>query len=291
MSKFGMSVQEGATSVSPPVLTKNMPTAGHLTYVKQPGFIRLWTLSLPMVGKNSKVVEDAGMSGMEIVEVKENVPLFPLYTVLFPGMLLPLHVFEPRYLRLMDRVLNTREELGIVLIAKGKEVGGPAIPHEVGTLGRIVRMERLENGSMHVVVQGTRRFRIREVNHQEPYLQAHVEVVREEREDSVRAYALSLKVRELWHQYSTLLREAIGLDLTPERVPDDATDLAFFVAGNLHAGLTDRQRLLIQWSVADMLAEEIRVLQREISLLRYIKRTQDAENEQRMGPTGYLSRN
>ncbi len=231
------------------------------------------------------------MRGMEIVEVKENVPLFPLFTVLFPNMLLPLHVFEPRYLRLMDRVLKTREELGIVLIAKGKEVGGPAIPHEVGTLGRIVRMERLEDGSMHVIIQGTRRFHIREVNRKEPYLQARVDVVREEREDSVRAYALSLKVWELWQQYSTVLNEAAGLDLTSERPPDDPTDLAFFVAGNLRVGLTDRQRLLTRWKVADMLAEEIRLLRREISLLHYIKRTQDMENELRMGPTGYLSRN
>ncbi len=221
----------------------------------------------------------------------ENVPLFPLYTVLFPGMLLPLRVFEPRYLRMMDRVLNTREEMGIVLIAQGREVGGTAVPHEVGTLGRIVRMERLEDGTMHVIVQGTRRFRIRELNRREPYLQARVEVAPERREDSVRAYALSLKVRELWDRYAALMRDVAGMDLAADAPPEEATDLAFFVAAGLQAGLEDRQRLLTRWQVADMLAEEIRILRREISLLRYMERTQESENERRMGPTGYLGRN
>ncbi len=221
----------------------------------------------------------------------ENVPLFPLYTVLFPGMLLPLRVFEPRYLRMMDRVLNTREELGIVLIARGKEVGGPAVPHEVGTLGRVVHMERLEDGTMHVVVHGTRRFHIRELNREEPYLQARVEVVGEAREDSVRAYALSFKVQELWRQYSTLLRDVAGMDLTREPPPEEPTDLAFFVAAGLQSGLEEKQRLLTRWQVTDMLAEEVRVLRREISLLHYMARTQQAEDERRMGPTGYLSRN
>lgn len=231
------------------------------------------------------------MSARGRMETLENVPLFPLYTVLFPGMLLPLHVFEPRYLRMMDRVLNTREEVGIVLIAEGKEVGGPATPHEVGTLSRVVRMERLEDGTMNVLVRGTRRFRIREIDRGEPYLQARVEVVREKREDSVRAYALSLKVRELWAHYSTLMRDVAGIDFTEEPAPEDPTDLAFFVAAGLRSGLEDRQRLLTRWQVADMLAEEIRVLRREISLLKYMARTQNQEDELRMGPTGYLSRN
>lgn len=221
----------------------------------------------------------------------ENVPLFPVYTVLFPGMLLPLRVFEPRYLRMMDRVLNTREEVGIVLIAEGKEVGGPAIPHEVGTLSRVVRMERMPDGTMDVVVHGTRRFRIHELDRSEPYLQARVEVMSEPREDSVRAYALAMKVQELWDRYSRLMRDVAGIDMTEERPPDDPTDLAFFVAAGLRAGLHDRQHLLTRWRVTDMLAEEIQILHQEISLLTYMARTQAVENERRLGPTGYLSRN
>ncbi len=224
-------------------------------------------------------------------EIRHDVPLFPLYTVLFPGMMLPLRVFEPRYLRMFDRILNTREEFGVVLIAQGPEVGGEAIPHEVGTLARVVRMERTNEGSLHIMAQGTRRFRVQELNRREPYLQARIEIVGEHWDETPRTYALSLKVRELWNRYVSRLKETTGIDLSTQEMPNQAPDIAFFVASSLRTGTRDRQRLLTRWDIADMLAEEILILRRELSLLRFIERTQEEENEKRMGPTGYLSRN
>ncbi len=231
-----------------------------------------------------------GMNG-RLGEERTNVPLFPLYAVLFPGTLLPLHVFEPRYLRMMDRVLGTREEFGVVLIANGREVGGPAMPHEVGTLARIVRMERLEDGTMNLLVQGTQRFRIQEVTFDEPYLQARIETVPEESEESVRAYALAVKVRELWRHYEALMRHVAGIEVAGEPPPENTQELAFFVGAGVKCGLHDKQKLLSTWDITDMLAEEIHVLRRELALLRFMARTQEQENERRMGPTGYISRN
>ncbi len=225
------------------------------------------------------------------VEIRRNVPLFPLHTVLFPGMMLPLRVFEPRYLRMFDRVLNTREEFGVVLIARGSEVGGGAVPHDAGTLARVVRMERVEDGTLHIMAQGTRRFRVRELNRQQPYLQAHVEVIAEHWEETPRTYALSMKVRELWDHYVTRLKEVVGLNISTQDMPTHAPDIAFYVASSLRTSVQDRQHLLTRWDIADMLKAEIRILQREMSLLRFIERTQDRENELRLGPTGYLSRN
>ena len=224
-------------------------------------------------------------------EVREEVPLFPLYTVLFPGATLPLHVFEPRYLEMMQRVLRTREEIGIVLIVQGKEVGGPAVPHEVGTLARVIRMEQLDDGTLNVRVVGTRRFRVRRLHDPAPYPRAEVEVVQEPRTDSLRAYALSVKVQDLWQQYTAMMRRIVGVEVGRGERPQTALEWAFYVGAGLMCGLKDKQRLLSTWDVADMLAQEIALLYRELALLRFMAETQEQEEARRLGPTGYISRN
>lgn len=224
-------------------------------------------------------------------EIREKVPIFPLYTVLFPGATLPLHIFESRYLEMMQRVLETREEIGIALIAEGKEVGGPARPYDVGTLARVVRMERLEDGTLNVRVLGTRRFRVRRLYDPAPYLQGDVEVVQEPTSDSVRAYALSVKVQDLWQQYTAMMRRIVGVEVGRGERPQTALEWAFYVGAGLMCGLKDKQRLLSTWDVADMLAQEIVLLYRELALLRFMAETQQREEERRLGPTGYISRN
>ncbi len=224
-------------------------------------------------------------------EHRTRVPLFPLHTVLFPGATLPLHIFESRYLQMMQRVLQTREEFGIVLIAEGKEVGGPAVPHPVGTLARVTRLERTEEGTLNVRVLGTRRFRILDLRHDEPYLQADIVVMRENDDASVRAYALQVKVQDLWREYTAMVRQVIGLDVGRGESPQTALEWAFYVGASLMCGPRDKQRLLETWDVAEMLAQEIRLLYRELALLRFMARTKAQMEERRLGPTGYISPN
>lgn len=104
----------------------------------------------------------------------EPLPLFPLHTVLFPGALLPLHVFEERY-RLLVR---EGHDFGVVLIRSGLEVehAGQAEPrlHEVGTRATLVRVEALPDGRYHVLARGQERFRIVSLDHSRPYLTAEV---------------------------------------------------------------------------------------------------------------------
>src|SRR5438445_505939 len=83
--------------------------------------------------------------------------LFPLQVVLFPGMVLPLRVFEERYKQMIGRCLETNEGFGVVLIREGQEVGEPATPFDVGTLAEIASVERLPGGMMNLVTVGTRR--------------------------------------------------------------------------------------------------------------------------------------
>ena len=101
--------------------------------------------------------------------------LFPLNTVLFPGMALPLQVFEPRYLRLVAECVDASEPFGVALIREGVEVGGPAVPHAMGTTARIRSYSAGADGRLHLDTLGERRFRILALHDDRPYLRAEVE--------------------------------------------------------------------------------------------------------------------
>lgn len=96
------------------------------------------------------------------------VPIFPLNTVLFPGALLPLKIFEVRYIDMARDCLREGKPFGVCLIREGAEVGTPAVPFDVGCLARIVECDVEELGVLKVRIEGTERFRLlsTEVNKQ-----------------------------------------------------------------------------------------------------------------------------
>ncbi|MEW6690335.1 MAG: LON peptidase substrate-binding domain-containing protein [Pseudomonadota bacterium] len=94
-------------------------------------------------------------------EPEAELALFPLNTVLFPGGLLPLRVFEQRYLEMSKACLRDGSAFGVCLIREGAEVGAPATPAEVGCSARIVRWDMQQLGLLQIVAQGERRFRVR----------------------------------------------------------------------------------------------------------------------------------
>ena len=87
--------------------------------------------------------------------------MFPLQTVLLPGSPLPLHVFEPRYLAMLDEVVEGNREMGVVLIARGREVGGGDVRCDVGTMARVVEAQPWGDGRLLVTAVGVRRIRVR----------------------------------------------------------------------------------------------------------------------------------
>ena len=92
--------------------------------------------------------------------ILQEIPLFPLGTVLFPGGPLPLRIFETRYIDLVSRCLRDGSGFGVVLIREGAEAGGPALTFDVGTYARIVDFSRQDDGLLGIRAQGERRFRI-----------------------------------------------------------------------------------------------------------------------------------
>ena len=87
-------------------------------------------------------------------------PMFPLGTVLLPHMLLPLHIFEPRYRALIHDVLDGDREFGVTLIERGHEVGGGDRRADVGTVAHVEEAEELDDGRWVVLAAGTRRIRV-----------------------------------------------------------------------------------------------------------------------------------
>lgn len=94
------------------------------------------------------------------MNILHDVPLFPLDTVLYPGSMLPLKIFELRYMDMAKACLKNDSSFGVCLIASGRETGAPALPHEVGTLARIARWDMPQLGVLQVRCHGEQRFRI-----------------------------------------------------------------------------------------------------------------------------------
>jgi hypothetical protein len=90
------------------------------------------------------------------------IPLFPMNTVLFPGGMLPLKIFEARYLDMISECLRAGKQFGVCLISCGKEVGAAAECYEIGTLAEIVDWDRRDDGLLEIVVEGKQRFRLLE---------------------------------------------------------------------------------------------------------------------------------
>ena len=108
---------------------------------------------------------------------QRELPLFPLNVVLYPGMQLPLRVFEDRYKLMMKKCLEGDKAFGVVLIKSGREVGGSSVPYEVGTVAKILDIVPQGGGRMNLSAIGEDVFRILKIQQVTPYMVADVEVL------------------------------------------------------------------------------------------------------------------
>jgi len=115
----------------------------------------------------------------------ERVYIFPLNTVLFPGGVLPLKVFEQRYLEMTKVCISEDRAFGVCLIKEGRETGTPAVPEEIGCLARITQWDMPQLGVFHLQVEGTQRFRIvRSLVEKNGLISATIEILPHEHEVS-----------------------------------------------------------------------------------------------------------
>jgi Lon protease-like protein len=185
--------------------------------------------------------------------------LFPLRTVLFPGMTLPLQVFEPRYRQLVAECMERAEPYGVALIREGVEVGGPAVPHQVGTTARIKSVIPGPDGRLHLINVGERRFRILTLHHDRPYLWADVEYPIDEPAE-VPASMLE-RAREGVRLVRRLTATAAGEYERSPRLPDSPGALADTIAGLAPAPVEDLQQLLQTFDVRRRLEDAMPLLE------------------------------
>ncbi|MHB9145675.1 MAG: LON peptidase substrate-binding domain-containing protein [Symbiobacteriia bacterium] len=130
------------------------------------------------------------------------VPLFPLSTVLFPNMVLSLHIFEPRYRELVNRCADQDIPFGVLLIKDGPGPRSVVEPYEIGTMARITDVERLEGGRLNVLTVGVNRFRLHGMGLSESYLTGDIEFLEEAVGDPDEEARLARRVRGLFQRYA-----------------------------------------------------------------------------------------
>lgn len=201
----------------------------------------------------------------------DTIALFPLGSPLFPGMLLPLHVFEERYRRLVQDLLDGAQQgqpavFGIVAISAGHEVGEDAVSAltDTGCLAEVRAVAMLPDGRFELVVVGVRRFRLLQVvRGVTAYLQAVVRWL-DEREGSD-ADLLAEQAVQVFHAYRDALQATRDVEL-----PADPTLLSYALAAAVELPAPDRQLLLACADTASRLQLLIALIRREESLLRQL---------------------
>ncbi len=199
-------------------------------------------------------------------------PLFPLNTVLFPGMPLRLHIFEDRYKQMIRECMQTEKPFGVVLIRRGDEAfGPPAEPYTIGCTARIVRSQALPEGRLNLIALGLERFRILSLDSgSEPYLVGQVEPFPLANPGSPTAAAMVERLRPLVEQYLHLLEGHIETRLRPESLPEEAAALAYSAAVILQSPLLEKQEMLSIPETVDLLDRMIEVYRRELPLLKTV---------------------
>jgi len=164
----------------------------------------------------------------------ERIPLFPLNVVLFPGEQLPLHIFEPRYRRMVRECLDARSPFGMLLALPNGVV-------RVGCTAEILEVvKRYEDGRLDIITVGRSPFRIVDVFTEDPLLQGNVDYLEDEFDDSSVAPGKRKQLIELYETCHTLLYTSMPRDL--DGLPNE--EVAFTIAAALPLDLLWKQQIL-----------------------------------------------
>ncbi len=204
----------------------------------------------------------------QLSERQRVMPLFPLeQVVLFPGMSLPLRIFEERYKVMIGAGHVTDQLFGVVLIRSGQEVGEPAVPHQVGCTARMLRVDRIPDGRMNILTIGEQRFRLIGQARVMPegYLVGDVELLTDQPPAALGDHLLA----DIRREFTRYQQAVLGLTgrMDPASAPDlppDPVRLSYRIAATLYVDAPERQRLLETDDVSARLQNELALLRREM---------------------------
>ncbi|MGA5600054.1 LON peptidase substrate-binding domain-containing protein [Streptomyces griseoincarnatus] len=222
-------------------------------------------------------------------------PLFPLNTVLFPGLVLPLNIFEERYRAMMRELLKTPEDeprqFAVLAIRDGHEVApsAPGLPdptavpergpaagfgadplhafHKVGCIADAATIRERPDGTFEVLATGTTRVRLLSVDASGPFLTAELEQLEEDPGEE--AGPLAEGVLRAFRQYQKRLAGARERSLTSDaELPDEPSVVSYLVAAAMMLDTPTRQRLLQAPDTASRLRDELKLLRTETAIIR-----------------------
>lgn len=196
------------------------------------------------------------------------IPLFPLRTVLFPGMLLPLQVFEERYLAMTRELLATGGVFGVLLIREGEEVGGGAIPFDVGTTASIEEWQQPAPNRYLLTARGQRRFRLLRMLPPRPYPAGEIEFMDDAEPGDPFAFELAEQVRSVFPVYFNLALSLTGQWARGMPLPSAPHALVNFLAPWLQVEELEKQKLLEITGAADRVSLLAALLERLLETTR-----------------------
>lgn len=228
--------------------------------------------------------------------ILKDVPLFPLELVLFPQMVLPLRIFEARYLQMINECIRDDKPFGVVLLQSGDSVQEGRLqpkeprPFKVGTLARITEVAQLEGGGMMITTVGTVRFHLREYRTERAYMTGDIELwpdEPEELDEGVLQETVS-RVTLVFEQYLRILMELAGKRIQSLDIPTEGEVLSFLVPNWLYISAQDKQLLLEAPGLRIRLENELHILENETAFFEKIKAraTQPPDNENNPGERG-----
>ncbi len=203
-------------------------------------------------------------------------PLFPLGMVLFPGLVLPLNVFEDRYTALVRDLLAMPEQdrrFGVVAIREGREVGADGITalYEVGCAARLRQAEAQSDGRWEITTVGDQPFRLEAMYFDRSYLTADVTWLPDEAGDAGEAAVLARAVKGAFGDYLTAVAQAGAGQVRAPELPEEPLLLSHLVGATMLLDLWQRQELLEQSDAVARLRAEVRLLRRETVFLKTLR--------------------
>lgn len=186
--------------------------------------------------------------------------LFPLNTVLFPGMRLPLHIFEERYKIMIRECIEEDAPFGVVLIKSGEEVGDTPQPYDVGTTARILQVQYLDDGRLNIFTTGQQRFRILAVTTTEPYMRAEVTLLDQQPAADQAWFALP-RAKQMFDDYLKTYFAIADQWVREVYLPDDPADAADYIAARCDVPPEAKQQWLEELDPEARLRAELTLIQ------------------------------
>jgi ATP-dependent Lon protease len=217
----------------------------------------------------------------QVLTIPEEIPLLPVMdVVLFPKMVLPLMVWEKNWVKLVDEALMKDHLIGLVMIrGKGSDPLTPEDLYTYGTVGSILKMAKVQEGGIRMMVQGISRFKIEEITGTAPYFKARIQVLKDQTETGLEMDALMNSARGLFAkvlELSPYLPSELGI---LAQSVEDPGSLADMITSSLNISKEEKQDILETLEVKKRLQKITVILTKELEVLELGKKIQSEVKE------------